>query len=531
MVNVSAKKAFFTKLEPCDRRSAYQAHITYGTNNEFGFDYLRDNMAFSLEEIVQVKGHHYAIVDEVDSILIDEARVPLIISGPSQMDTSVYYKADQAVRQLRRDEDYVVDEKNRTVQLTEKGIRKLEEFLGIENLYDLKHIDLLHAIHQAIRAHELFKRDVHYIVRDGEVLIVDEFTGRVLPGRRWSDGLHQAIEVKEGVPVQQENQTLASITFQNYFRLYQKLAGMTGTAETEALEFKEIYGLDVVVVPTHKPMRRKDLPDMVFKTKKEKWSAVVQQIEEEHKKGRPILVGTISIEDSEHLSKLLEKKKIPHNVLNAKHHEKEAEIIAQAGRLGAVTISTNMAGRGTDILLGGNPEYLAKEILRKKGKIPETATQEEWKQALEEAYRITEEEKKKVIELGGLLVIGTERHESRRIDNQLRGRAGRQGDPGESRFILSLEDDLLRLFGGDRVKKMMELLKIPEGEPIESRMVTKAIQNAQKRIEAQNFQIRKRLLEYDDVANIQRQTVYSMRRDLLEGKDLEEYLKEWTEDL
>jgi len=531
MVNVSAKKAFFTKLEPCGRRSAYQAHITYGTNNEFGFDYLRDNMAFSLEEIVQVKGHHYAIVDEVDSILIDEARVPLIISGPSQMDTSVYYKADQAVRQLRRDEDYVVDEKNRTVQLKEEGIRKLEEFLGIENLYDLKHIDLLHAINQAIRAHELFKRDVHYIVRDGEVLIVDEFTGRVLPGRRWSDGLHQAIEVKEGVPVQQENQTLASITFQNYFRLYQKLAGMTGTAETEALEFKEIYGLDVVVVPTHKPMRRKDLPDMVFKTKKEKWDAVVKLIEEEHKKGRPILVGTISIEDSEHLSKLLEKRKIPHNVLNAKHHEKEAEIIAQAGRLGAVTISTNMAGRGTDILLGGNPEYLTKEILRKKGKTPENATQEEWKQALEEAYRITEEEKKRVIELGGLLVIGTERHESRRIDNQLRGRAGRQGDPGESRFILSLEDDLLRLFGGDRVKKMMEFLKIPEGEPIESRMVTKAIQNAQKRIEAQNFQIRKRLLEYDNVANIQRQTVYSMRRDLLEGKDLEEYLKEWTEDL
>ena len=531
MVNVSAKKAFFTKLEPCDRKSAYQAHITYGTNNEFGFDYLRDNMAFSLGEIVQVKDHHYAIVDEVDSILIDEARVPLIISGPSQMDTSIYYKADQAVRQLRRDEDYVVDEKNRTVQLTESGIRKLEDFLGIENLYDLRHIDLLHAINQAIRAHELFKRDVHYIVKDGEVLIVDEFTGRILPGRRWSDGLHQAIEVKEGVPVQQENQTLASITFQNYFRLYQKLAGMTGTAETEALEFKEIYGLDVVVVPTHKPMRRKDLPDMVFKTKKEKWDAVVKLIEEEHKKGRPILVGTISIEDSEHLSKLLEKKKIPHNVLNAKHHEREAEIIAQAGRLGAVTISTNMAGRGTDILLGGNPEYLAKEILRKKGKIPETATQEDWKQALEEAYRITEEEKRKVIELGGLLVIGTERHESRRIDNQLRGRAGRQGDPGESRFILSLEDDLLRLFGGDRVKKMMELLKIPEGEPIESRMVTKAIENAQKRIEAQNFQIRKRLLEYDNVANIQRQAVYSMRRDLLEGKDLEEYLKVWTEDL
>jgi len=530
-INVEAKKAFFTKLVSCDRRSAYQAHITYGTNNEFGFDYLRDNMSFSLDDIVQVKGHHYAIIDEVDSILIDEARVPLIISGPSQMDTSIYYKADQAVRRLKAGEDYTVDEKNRTVQLKEEGIKKLEEFLGIENLYDIKYIDLLHAIYQSLKAHELFKRDVHYIVKDGEVLIVDEFTGRVLPGRRWSDGLHQAIEVKEGVPIQQENQTLASITFQNYFRLYQKLAGMTGTAETEALEFKEIYGLDVVVVPTHKPMRRKDLPDMVFKTKKEKWEEVVKQIEKEHSRGRPILVGTISIEDSEHLSKLLKERGIPHNVLNAKHHEKEAEIIAQAGRLGAVTISTNMAGRGTDILLGGNPEYLAKEILRKKGKIPEEATQEEWKSALQEAYRITEEEKKKVIELGGLLVIGTERHESRRIDNQLRGRAGRQGDPGESRFILSLEDDLLRLFGGDKVKKMMELLKIPEGEPIESRMVTKAIENAQKRIEAQNFQIRKRLLEYDNVVNVQRQTVYGLRRDILEGKDLEEYLEEFVKDV
>ncbi|WP_333784160.1 preprotein translocase subunit SecA [Thermocrinis sp.] len=530
-INVEAKKAFFTKLVPCDRKSAYQAHITYGTNNEFGFDYLRDNMSFSLDDIVQVRGHHYAIIDEVDSILIDEARVPLIISGPSQMDTSIYYKADQAVRRLKAGEDFIVDEKNRTVQLKEEGIKKLEEFFGIENLYDLKHIDLLHAVHQSIKAHELFKRDVHYIVKDGEVLIVDEFTGRVLPGRRWSDGLHQAIEVKEGVPIQQENQTLASITFQNYFRLYQKLAGMTGTAETEALEFKEIYGLDVVVVPTHKPMRRKDLPDMVFKTKKEKWEEVVRQIEKEHSRGRPILVGTISIEDSEHISNLLKKKGIPHNVLNAKHHEREAEIIAQAGRLKAVTISTNMAGRGTDILLGGNPEYLAKEILRKKGKIPEEATQDEWKSALQEAYRITEEEKKKVIELGGLLVIGTERHESRRIDNQLRGRAGRQGDPGESRFILSLEDDLLRLFGGDRVKKMMEFLKIPEGEPIESRIVTKAIQNAQKRIEAQNFQIRKRLLEYDNVVNVQRQTVYGLRRDLLEGKDLEGYLEEFVKDV
>ncbi|MGK0689820.1 MAG: preprotein translocase subunit SecA [Aquificaceae bacterium] len=531
LINVQAKKAFYTKLTPCTRREAYECHITYGTNNEFGFDYLRDNMAFSLEEIVQVKGHNFAIVDEVDSILIDEARTPLIISGPAEMDTSVYYKADEVVRKLKIEEDFTVDEKNRTVQLTEKGIRKVEELLGIENLYDIRHIDLLHAINQALRAHTLFKRDVHYIVRDGEVLIVDEFTGRVLPGRRWSDGLHQAIEVKEGVPIQRENQTLASITFQNYFKLYKKLSGMTGTAETEALEFKEIYGLEVVVVPTHRPMRRKDHPDLVYKTKEEKWQAVLELIKQEHAKGRPILVGTVSIEDSEHLSKLLQKEKIPHNVLNAKHHEREAEIIAQAGRLGAVTISTNMAGRGTDILLGGNPEYLAKEILRSKGKPIEEATEEEWKEALEKAYKITEEEKKKVVELGGLLVIGTERHESRRIDNQLRGRAGRQGDPGESRFVLSLEDDLMRIFGGDRVKKLMDMLKIPPGEPIESRMVTKAIENAQKRVEAQNFQIRKRLLEYDIVMNTQRLTVYSMRRDILESKGLEEYLREFVYDL
>jgi len=531
LINVQAKKAFYTKLTPCTRREAYECHITYGTNNEFGFDYLRDNMAFSLEEIVQVKGHNFAIVDEVDSILIDEARTPLIISGPAEMDTSVYYKADEVVRKLKIEEDFTVDEKNRTVQLTEKGIRKVEELLGIENLYDIRHIDLLHAINQALRAHTLFKRDVHYIVRDGEVLIVDEFTGRVLPGRRWSDGLHQAIEVKEGVPIQRENQTLASITFQNYFKLYKKLSGMTGTAETEALEFKEIYGLEVVVVPTHRPMRRKDHPDLVYKTKEEKWQAVLELIKQEHAKGRPILVGTVSIEDSEHLSKLLQKEKIPHNVLNAKHHEREAEIIAQAGRLGAVTISTNMAGRGTDILLGGNPEYLAKEILRSKGKPIEEATEEEWKEALEKAYKITEEEKKKVVELGGLLVIGTERHESRRIDNQLRGRAGRQGDPGESRFVLSLEDDLMRIFGGDRVKKLMDMLKIPPGEPIESRMVTKAIENAQKRVEAQNFQIRKRLLEYDMVMNTQRLTVYSMRRDILESKGLEEYLREFVYDL
>ncbi|MCX8076959.1 MAG: preprotein translocase subunit SecA, partial [Aquificaceae bacterium] len=531
LISVQAKKAFYTKLNPCTRRQAYECHITYGTNNEFGFDYLRDNMAFSLEELVQVKGHNFAIVDEVDSILIDEARTPLIISGPAEMDTSVYYKADEVVRKLKPEVHFVVDEKNRTVQLTEEGIKTAEELLGVDNLYDIRRIDILHAINQALRAHNLFRKDVHYIVRDGEVLIVDEFTGRVLPGRRWSDGLHQAIEVKEGVPIQQENQTLATITFQNYFKLYRKLSGMTGTAETEALEFKEIYGLEVVVVPTHRPMRRKDHPDTMFKTKSEKWEAVVELISREHEKGRPILVGTVSIEDSEHLSKLLQKRGIKHNVLNAKHHEREAEIIAQAGRVGAVTISTNMAGRGTDILLGGNPEYLAREILRSKGKSPEESTEEEWKSALESAYRITEEEKKKVVELGGLLVIGTERHESRRIDNQLRGRAGRQGDPGESRFILSLEDDLMRIFGGDRVKKLMDMLKIPPGEPIESGMVTKAIQNAQKRVEAQNFQIRKRLLEYDMVMNTQRLTVYSMRRDMLEGKGLEEYLREFIHDL
>ena len=571
LVNVEAKKAYYTVLEECGRRESYSAQVTYGTNNEFGFDYLRDNMAFSKEDIVQVKGHTYAIVDEVDSILIDEARTPLIISGPAQMDIEIYSTADRVVRKLERDRDFTIDEKHRTVTLTEEGIAKTERMLGVENLYDLKNIDLLHAIVQSIKAHHLFKKDVHYIVRDGEVLIVDEFTGRVLPGRRWSDGLHQAIEVKEGVPVKEENQTLASITFQNYFKLYKKLAGMTGTAETEALEFREIYGLEVVVVPTHKPMIRKDLPDLVYKTKKEKWQKVVEEILINHLIGRPVLVGTVSIEDNEQLSSLLKnkrllkkilekdevgkrlkelkdklsvddeeydarlkevlKKGIPHHILNAKHHEKEAYIIAQAGRVGAVTIATNMAGRGTDILLGGNPDYLAREILISGGKNPEKATENEWKKAFESAYSITEEEKKKVVERGGLLVIGTERHESRRIDNQLRGRSGRQGDPGESRFVLSLEDDLLRLFGGERVGKLMEMLKIPEGEPIESRMVTKAIQNAQKRVEAQNFQIRKRLFEYDNVMNTQREVIYSLRRDILEGENLKEEIHEFMRDV
>ncbi|MBK3331962.1 preprotein translocase subunit SecA [Persephonella atlantica] len=531
LYNIEARKNFFTHAVEAERRQAYEADITYGTNNEFGFDYLRDNMVFSIEQVVQVKGHHYAIVDEVDSILIDEARTPLIISGPSGEDVSIYYTADAFVKTLVKDEDFIVDEKNKTAVLTEKGAEKAEKYFNLENLYDPKNIDILHAITQSLRANSLFHRDVDYVVKDGQVIIVDEFTGRLMPGRRWSDGLHQAIEAKEGVKIEAENQTLASITFQNYFRMYDKLAGMTGTAETEAEEFKEIYGLDVLVIPTNKPVIRKDYPDLVYKTKKEKFDAAIKEIEQLHKQGRPILVGTASIETSEHLSALLKKKGIKHHVLNAKHHEKEAEIIAQAGRIGAVTIATNMAGRGTDILLGGNPEFLAKEILKKKGLTPEEATEEQFKEALKEAQKITAEEKKKVVELGGLAVIGTERHESRRIDNQLRGRAGRQGDPGSSRFYLSLEDDLLRLFGGDKLKNLMDRLKIPDGEPIESSMVTKAIENAQKRIEGQNFQIRKRLLEFDDVMNKQRQVIYSLRRDILEGINLKEELKQWLYDV
>jgi len=572
-VNVEAKKAFFTQLvEVPERRKAYEAQITYGTNSEFGFDYLRDNMAIDLSQVVQVKNHYYAIVDEVDSILIDEARTPLIISGPADIDPSIYYTADQIVRQLEKDKDFELDEKNRTAYLTEEGVKKIERLLGIENLYDPKHTELVHAILQSLRAHHLFHKEVHYIVRNGEVLIVDEFTGRVLPGRRWGDGLHQAIEVKEGVEVKPENQTLASITYQNYFRLYKKLAGMTGTAETESVEFKEIYNLDVVVIPTRKPVIRVDHPDMVFKTKRAKWKKVVEEVLLNYLIGRPVLVGTVSIEDNELLSNLLKDKKllrellnredfkkrleeliekynlpreevqkklqrvvnfgIPHNVLNAKHHEQEAQIVAQAGRLGAVTIATNMAGRGTDILLGGNPEYLAKDLLRKKGyENPEEAPEEEWKAALEEAIKQTSEEKELVKKLGGLYVIGTERHESRRIDNQLRGRSGRQGDPGESRFIVSLEDNLIRLFGGERVQKLMEMLNIPEDEPLESKIVSKAIENAQKRVEAQNFQIRKRILDMDDVMNVQRNVVYKLRRQLLEGKELKETVEEFMEDV
>ena len=518
-------------MEKEQRKEMYKRDITYGTNSEFGFDYLRDNMAFSKDEKVQ-RELFYAIVDEADSILIDEARTPLIISGPSEENVDVYYIADAIVRQLTKDKHFEVDEKTKTAVLTDEGIRKVEEIVsnmtGLKdfNLYDPKFSDLLHAIIQSLRAHHLFKKDVDYVVKDGKVVIVDEFTGRIMPGRRWSDGLHQAVEAKEGVKIEAENQTLATITLQNYFRLYSKLAGMTGTAETEAAELKEIYGLDVVVIPTNRPVIRKDHPDLIFKTMRAKYNAVVKEIEENYKKGRPVLVGTNSIEASEYLSKLLKKKGIPHQVLNAKHHEKEAEIVAQAGRLGAVTIATNMAGRGTDILLGGNPEFMAKKELEKKGITPEKVGEEKYeeiyRETLEKYKKITEEEKKKVIELGGLYIIGTERNESRRIDNQLRGRAGRQGDPGESRFFLSLEDNLLRLFGSDRIKKMMEMMNVPEDEPITHKMVSKALENAQRRVEQQNFQIRKRLLEYDEVYNVQRKVIYDQRNKILEGEDFKE---------
>jgi len=530
-INVHAKTSYFTKAVPVERRKAYEAHITYGTNNEFGFDYLRDNLAVSKDEITQIKGHGYAIVDEIDSILIDEARTPLIIAGPSNLDNKVVMQANEFVKTLELDKDFTLDEKTRNAMLTEEGIEKAEKYFGIHNLYDIKNIDLVHAISKSVLAHHLYKKDVHYMVKDGEILIVDEFTGRALPGRRWSEGLHQAIEAKESVEIQQENQTLATTAFQNYFKLYKKLAGMTGTAETEALEFKEIYDLDVVVIPTNKPNIRKDLPDSIFKTKKEKWDYVANIIEENHAKGRPILVGTVSIEDSETLSKLLEKKGIKHNVLNAKQHEKEAWVIAQAGRKGAVTIATNMAGRGTDILLGGNPEFLARELLKQKGIDEDKATEDQWKQAYEEATKITKQEKEDVIKAGGLLVIGTERHESRRVDNQLRGRSGRQGDPGETRFVLSLEDDLLRIFGGDRIKKLMEFMKIPEGEPIESSMVSKSLEGAQERVELQNFQSRKRLIEYDEVINIQRSVVYDIRRSILFKDDIKDEIKEFIRDV
>ncbi|HZV94365.1 MAG TPA: preprotein translocase subunit SecA [Candidatus Nitrosocosmicus sp.] len=529
-------------LRPCSRREAYRADITYGTNNEFGFDYLRDNMRFSLEEMVQ-REHYYAIVDEVDSILIDEARTPLIISGPAEGSTDKYYKIDRIIPKLTRaativegklseieataDGDYIVDEKARAVSLTEQGIARCEKLLSVENLYDPTQMEVLHHVHQGLKAHALFKKDVDYVVKDGQVVIVDEFTGRMMPGRRWSDGLHQAVEAKEAVKIESENQTLATITLQNYFRMYDKLAGMTGTAATESEEFAKIYELDVTVVPTNRALIRVNHPDVVYKTAREKFEAASNEIAELHAKGQPVLVGTVSIDISEHLSRLLKKRGIPHQVLNAKYHEREAEIVAQAGREKAVTIATNMAGRGTDILLGGNPDFLTNELIRKKGLDPATAPPEAREAARKEARKVTEPEHERVVALGGLHILGTERHESRRIDNQLRGRSGRQGDPGSSRFYLSLEDDLLRIFGSERIQRIMDRLGMEEGEPIEHAMVTRAIGTAQKRVETRNFEIRKHLLEYDDVMNKQREIIYGMRREILEGESQEETVLEW----
>jgi preprotein translocase subunit SecA len=562
-------------LDDDERRAAYGADITYGTNNEFGFDYLRDNMKYDLAHCVQ-RGHHFAIVDEVDSILIDEARTPLIISGPSEESTDKYVKIDKIVPKLIQEIDYTIDEKHRTATLTEEGVSKCERMLGLGNLYDPQHMETIHHVYQALRAHTLYKRDVDYVVKDGEVIIVDEFTGRQMPGRRWSDGLHQAVEAKEGVKIERENQTLATITFQNYFRMYKKLSGMTGTAATEAAEFGKIYSLDVTVVPTNRTLIRIEAPDVIYRTEKEKLEAVVRGILQEdnslangirhyHERGQPVLVGTISIEKSEKVSELLKKAGVPHQVLNAKQHERESRIVAQAGRKGAVTVATNMAGRGTDILLGGNPEFLTREqSLKNKLAIPYAAApavlgadpadgngaqpgvqmvlfqhegkifqvpSDQWSPVYQQFAEQCKAEHDEVVALGGLHILGTERHEARRIDNQLRGRAGRQGDPGSSRFFISLEDDLARIFGGERVKQLMYRLGMTEGVPIESRMVSKRIEEAQKSVEAQNFEARKHLLEYDDVMNKQRETIYAIRRSALEGKDQRDYVLQIAEDV
>jgi preprotein translocase subunit SecA len=512
------------ELNDQERKKAYGCDITYGTNNEFGFDYLRDNMKFNLEDYVQ-RDLTYAIVDEVDSILIDEARTPLIISGPAEESTDKYFKINRIIPSLKEGKDYQLEEKSHTAFLTEEGVGHVEKLLKVENLYDPRNIETLHHVNQALKAHTLFKRDIDYVVKDGQVVIVDEFTGRLMPGRRWSDGLHQAVEAKENVRIENENQTLATVTFQNYFRMYKKLAGMTGTADTEAAEFRKIYNLDVVVIPTNMPLIRTNYPDVIYKTEDEKFRAVVREIEELNRSGHPVLVGTISIEKSERLSSLLKKRGIPHNVLNAKHHEREAEIIAQAGRLGGVTISTNMAGRGTDILLGGNPKFLAKTLVKN-----EEMDEEAIRKGHEKAIQIAQKEKEKVIEVGGLHVLGTERHEARRIDNQLRGRSGRQGDPGSSRFYLSLEDDLLRIFGSERISSIMDRLGMEEDQPIESKLVTRQIESAQRRVEAHNFEIREHLLEYDNVMNQQREVIYSQRREVLGGQDLKESVMEMVEE-
>jgi preprotein translocase subunit SecA len=546
-------------LDDTQRRAAYAADITYGTNNEFGFDYLRDNMKYDLAQCVQ-RGHHFAIVDEVDSILIDEARTPLIISGPSEESTDKYAKIDKIIPKLIQDIDYTIDEKHRTATLTEEGVSKTERLLGLGNLYDPAHMESIHHVYQALRAHTLYKNDVDYVIKNGEVIIVDEFTGRQMPGRRWSDGLHQAVEAKEGVKIERENQTLATITFQNYFRMYKKLAGMTGTAETEAAEFGKIYNLDVVMIPTNRNLIRKEYPDVVYRTEKEKFTAVVNGIMQEddsfdngikhfYQRGQPVLVGTISIEKSEAIAALLKAAKVPHEVLNAKQHERESRIVAQAGRKGAVTVATNMAGRGTDILLGGNPEQMTRDYcLKNKLAMPYAAAPaviatpadgtgegsveqpvapmvlfqhegkifqvpgDQWKPIYDQFAQQCKAEHDEVVALGGLHILGTERHEARRIDNQLRGRAGRQGDPGSSRFFLSLEDDLMRIFGGERVKALMFRLGMTEGVPIESGLISRKIEGAQKSVEAQNFDARKHLLEYDDVMNKQREAIYGIRR-------------------
>ena len=518
-------------LNDRERKANYACDITYGTNNEFGFDYLRDNMKFKLDDYVQ-RELNFAVVDEVDSILIDEARTPLIISGPSDDSTDMYYKIDAQIRTaaLQKEVDYTIDEKSKTAALTESGVDKMESRLSIKNLYDPQHIELLHHVNQALRAHVLFKRDVDYVVQEGEVQIVDEFTGRLMPGRRWSDGLHQAIEAKEGVTIENENQTLATITFQNYFRMYNKLSGMTGTADTEATEFKQIYKLDVTVIPPNRVMSRIDESDLIYKSEEIKFAAIAEEIKKRHEKGQPCLVGTISIEKSETLSHLLKKHGLKHSVLNAKQHEREADIVAQAGRYGAITIATNMAGRGTDILLGGNPENMAKNEV---GPLKKDATEEEvkaWEKLNEETlakYKAScEKEKQEVLKAGGLFIVGTERHESRRIDNQLRGRSGRQGDPGGSKFYLSLDDDLMRIFGGSNIKKFME-----DDVPIEHRWINKAVENAQKKVEAHNYDIRKHLLEYDDVMNQQRKVIYSWRREVLARDHLKEMVFSMVDEL
>ena len=514
-------------MDDTARKEAYNCDITYGTNNEFGFDYLRDNMKFELTSCVQ-RPHYFAIVDEVDSILIDEARTPLIISGSADDSTSKYYEANAVIPRLVAEVDYQVEEKQHRAILTESGFEKAERYLGHGNLFDPSNMEILHCLNQALVAHTLYQRDKQYIVRDGEVVIVDEFTGRIMSGRRWSDGLHQAVEAKEGVRIERESQTLATITLQNYFRMYQKLAGMTGTAETESVEFARIYNLDVTSIPTHRQMVRKDYPDMIYRTVDEKWDAVTEEIRELHAKGQPILVGTISVENSELISSRLRSVGIKHNVLNAKPENagREAEIVAQAGRRGAVTIATNMAGRGTDILLGGNPDFLAREHLKRREINPDLASEEEIEEALQLVKPGIGVEHDEVVTLGGLHIIGTERHESRRIDNQLRGRAGRQGDPGSSRFYLSLEDDLMRIFAGDRVKAIMQRLGMEKGVAIESKMVSRRIESAQKNVESHNFTTRKHLLEYDDVMNKQRRTIYGLRRRLLEQTDHLEEIKE-----